>query len=209
LLYALALGVGTTTTSIAMARQELRTRMRENNLCALISCARMFEYWDRVGPEGPMLTRRIFQISLGTFAALLGAASAQQADTVTARIRVDEGARATISVLAQASLKIERDESEEAKQLIGRAPPGRAAPIIFIIVGAIATTELLEMIREMLRQFYYGGVTIDTRTQPPTVTSDPKIPASVIVVINADGTARQLTNDQLSPNVLKSVLRSR
>jgi ligand-binding sensor domain-containing protein len=46
---------------------------------------------------------------------------------------------------------------------------------------------------------YYGGVVIDTRTRP----ASPKIPANMVVVINADGKTSQYTSNQISPDVLK------
>jgi hypothetical protein len=126
---------------------------------------------------------------------------------VTIRIRADESVRAVISPIAEESLTIEPDQSEEAKDLSRRSPPGRALPIIFIIVGAIAVTELLQMIKELLRQVYYGGVIIDTRSQPPSVTSDPKIPANMTFVVDANGKTNQFTNDQFSLDVLKLALK--
>jgi hypothetical protein len=119
------------------------------------------------------------------------------------RIRADESVRALIPPIAEGSLTIEPDQSPAATDLAERVPAGRAVPIIFIIVGAIAVTELLQMIRELVRQVYYGGVVIDTRTQPPSVTSDPKIPANMIFVIDADGKTNRFTNDQFSLDVLK------
>jgi hypothetical protein len=63
--------------------------------------------------------------------------------------------------------------------------------------------ELLQMIEELLRQFYYGGVVIDMRSQPPSVTSDRKIPANMIFVIDAGGKTTRYTSDQLTLDVLK------
>jgi hypothetical protein len=152
-----------------------------------------------------MLTRRSFHvamISLG-IATFPRGASTQQDQMVMVRIRADESARAVIPPIGQGDLTIEPDQSEAAKDLAQRSPPGRAVPIIFIIVGAIAVTELLQMIKELVRQVYYGGVVIDTRTQPPSVTSDPKIPANMIFVIDAAGNTDRFTNDQFSLDVLK------
>lgn len=132
----------------------------------------------------------------------------QKSDMVTIRIRADESVRAVIAPIAQEGLTIEPDESEEAKELARRVPPERALPILFIIVGAIALTELLQMIKELLREVYYGGVVIDMRSQPPSVTSDPKIPANMIFVIDTDGKTNRFTNDQFSLDVLKIALKA-
>jgi hypothetical protein len=53
-------------------------------------------------------------------------------------------------------LTIEQDESDEAKELIRRSPPARAVPIVLIIVGTMAVPLVVQMIREALRQIYYG-----------------------------------------------------
>jgi hypothetical protein len=158
-----------------------------------------------------MLTRRRFHIvtfSLGAVA-VSGGASSQQSDTVTIRIRVDESVRAVIPPIAQRNLTIERDQSKEAKDLAGLAPPERAIPIIFIIAGAMAVPMVLQMIREALRQTYYGGVMLDMRSRPPSVTSDPKIPGNMVFVIEADGKTTRYTSDQLSPELLTSLLKTK
>jgi hypothetical protein len=98
-------------------------------------------------------------------------AVSEQGDTVMVRVRADESVRAIIPPIAQENLKIEPDQSEDARELARRSPETRAAPIMLIIVGAIAVTELAQMIREMLRQVYYGDVVIDERSQPPNVAS--------------------------------------
>jgi hypothetical protein len=128
-------------------------------------------------------------------------------DMVTIRIRADETVRSVISPIAEANLEIEPDRSAEARNLAKLTPPERALPIIFIIVGAMALVELLQMIKELLRQIYYGGVVIDMRTQPPSVTSDPKVPANMVFVIDADGKTTQFTNDKFSLDVLKLALK--
>lgn len=156
-----------------------------------------------------MFTRRtfhVFALSLGS-AAFAGVARAQQDDLVTVRIRADETARAVLPPIEQENLTIEPDHSEEAKDLARRVPPGRALPILVIIAGAIAVTELLQMIKELYRQTYYGGVLIDTRAQPPSITSDPKIPANMVFVIGADGKTSQYTGDQFSLDALKVALK--
>jgi hypothetical protein len=158
-----------------------------------------------------MLTRRTFDLATISFgaAALSHGASAQQGDTVTVRIRVDESVRAAIPLLAQKNLTIEPDRSQEAKELALRSPPERAVPIIFIIAGAMAVPIVLQMIREALRQTYYGGVIIDMRTEPPSVASDPKIPGNMIFVIETGGKTTRYTSDQLSPELIGALLKAK
>ena len=128
-----------------------------------------------------MLTRRqfhIFWIGLGATSFAL-AARGQTDEMVNVRIRVDDTARAVLPPIEQKNLTIEPDNSQEANELAERVPPGRALPVLVIIAGAIAVTELLKMIQELYRQTYYGGVVIDTRQRPPEISSDPKIPGNM------------------------------
>ena len=158
-----------------------------------------------------MPTRRTFHIAalwLGA-GAFFRRAGAQQSDVVTIRMRVDDSVRAAIPMLAQKDLSIERDQSEEAKDLARRAPPERAVPIILVIAGAIAVPVILQMIREALRQTYYGGVIIDMRLQPPNVASDAKIPGNMVFVIETSGKTIRYTSDQLSLELLGALLKAK
>jgi hypothetical protein len=158
-----------------------------------------------------MLTRRAFHIVTFLLAnrAFSRSASAQQGDMVTIRMRFDESVRAVIPPIVQGNLTIEPDQSEEAKDLARRSSRERAVPIIFIIVGAMAVPVVLQMIREALRQTYYGGVIVDLRSQPPNVTSDPKIPGSMVFVVDTDGKTTRYTSDQLSSELLGSLLKAK
>ena len=155
-----------------------------------------------------MFARRqvhVLSVGLGTTFGL--SARGQTDQMVTVRIRVDDTARAVLRPIEQKTLTIEQDHSPEATELAERVPPGRALPILVIIAGAIAVTELLKMIRELYRQTYYGGVVIDTRSQQPMITSDPKIPGNMVFVIDAEGKTKQYTSDQFSLDALKAALR--
>jgi hypothetical protein len=113
-----------------------------------------------------MLTRRTFY-TLILLAPLPKRAACQIDSALDVRIRADETMRAAIPPIVQSSLKVEPDNSPAAKALARRVPKGRALPIIVLITGAIAIPIIIQMIREALRQVYYGGVLIDMRTQPP------------------------------------------
>jgi hypothetical protein len=78
---------------------------------------------------------------------------------------------------------------------------------MLVIVGAMTIPVVLQMIKELVRQTYYGGGVIDTRAQPASITNDPKIPANMVVVINADGKTGEYTSNQISPDFLKSWLK--
>jgi hypothetical protein len=112
-------------------------------------------------------------------------ASNQHGDMVTIRIRADETVRAVLPPIIQGNLAIEADQSKEANDL----------------------AKLMQMIKELLRQVYYGGVIIDTRSQPPSVTSDLQIPANMVFVIGKDGKTTQYKNDKFSLDVLKLALK--
>jgi hypothetical protein len=158
-----------------------------------------------------VLTRRLFHASILFISGAAGTferAYSQNDDKVTIRIRVDESVRQSIPPLVQRNLTIERDQSEEANELIRRSPPARAVPVIFIIVGAMAVPVVLQMVREALRQIYYGGVLIDMRTQPPTVTSDPRVPGNMIFLTDSAGKTSQFTSDQLNPALLAQLLKA-
>ena len=156
-----------------------------------------------------MLTRRQFHVlSIGLGATSFApVARGQTDDMVNVRIRVDDTARAVLRPIEQKNLTIEPDNSQEANELAKRVPPGRALPVLVIIAGAIAVTALLKLIQELYRQTYYGGVVIDTRQQPPTISSDPKIPGEMVFVIGADGKTTQYTGDQFSLDALKVALK--
>ena len=158
-----------------------------------------------------MLTRRALELLMLSVAgaAFSPLAFAQPADTVIVRMRVDDSVRQAIPPILQQQLTIETDQSAEAQELIRRSPPSRAVPIVFIIAGAMAIPLVLQMIRETLRQFYYGGVVIDMRATPTSVKSDPQIPANMVFVIDTEGKTTRYTSDQLSPDMLTSLLKAK
>jgi hypothetical protein len=181
-------------------RTQIALQSDENCATAYCNC--------RVGCGAVVLTRREFlpALALGV-AAAPSDMSGQQGEAVIIRMRVDDSVRQSIPPVLQQHLKIDVDQSDEAKELVGHSPAGRAVPVMFIIVGAIAVPVVLQMMRETVRQFYYGGVLLDLRSQPPSVTSDPKIPANMIFTIDGDGKMSRFTSDQLSPELLASLLK--
>lgn len=157
-----------------------------------------------------VLTRRQFQLAaICAGVAPPQFAYAQGNQPVTVRIRADERVRSILQPIEEQALSIEPDQSAEAKALAKQVPANRAIPIFVIIVGAIAATELLKMIRELYRQTYYGGVLIDTRTKPPVVTSDPKIPANMVFVVDTDGKITRYTGDNFDLGALKLTLNAK
>ena len=127
-------------------------------------------------------------------------------ESVTVRIRTDETVRGILPPVVQQNLTIAPDRSALAQQMASRAPLERAAPLILIIVGAIAVVQIAEMVNEMVREYYYGGVIVDGRKSPPEITNDPRVPANTVIVFQADGTATQIKGGELSAGLLESVL---
>ena len=158
-----------------------------------------------------MLTRRTLGLRnlalLSTY--LSGVRQLRAEGLLTVRIRADEVVRGVLPPIALRSLTISPDMSSSAIEMRSRAPAERAAPIILVIVGAIALVQIVQMINEMVRQFYHGGVVIDGRKVPPEITNDPKIPAHLILVFQADGTVRQFSAGELPSNLLESVLKAK
>jgi hypothetical protein len=158
-----------------------------------------------------MVTRR----SLGLSGLMLLPASTRTScqlrgdELLTVRIRADETVRGVLPPIALQNLIVAPDQSAAARQMANRAPPGRAAPVILIIVGAIALVQIVEMINEMVRQFYYGGIVVDGRKSPPEITNDPKVPPNMVLVFQGDGTVQQFKSGELPTGLLESVLKVR
>jgi hypothetical protein len=83
---------------------------------------------------------------------------------------------------------------------------GKAAPVILIIVGAIAAINIAEMLLELVREYYYGGVLIDTRVTPTLITNEPKIPADTLVVISKDNSHAKFRKTDISTGFVSSIL---
>ena len=154
-----------------------------------------------------MLTRRHLAVVLMGSLAAPRSVWSQSDNKVVVRVRVDQTAVQAVPAIERKNLSIEPDNSDEGKSLAAQAPAGRALPILVIIAGAIAVTELLQMIKELYRQTYYGGVLIDTCSKPPNITSDLKIPANMVFVTDCEGKTTQYTSDQFSLDALKVALK--
>jgi hypothetical protein len=156
-----------------------------------------------------MLTRRSCTLLLASAGLSCTLGYTQSPDNIPIRIRVDDSVSQAIPPILLRDLAQETDESDEARELARRSPATRAVPAFIILVGAVAVPTIIQMIRESLRQVYYGGVLIDARTQPPTIKSDPQVPGNMIFVIDPEGKLSRFTSDQLSPETLLSWLRTK
>jgi hypothetical protein len=126
----------------------------------------------------------------------------------TVRIRADETVRGVLPPIALRNLTMELDQSVLAREMAARAPPERAVPVILIIIGALALTQIVQLIHELVRQYYYGGVVVDGRKSPPEISNDPKIPANMVIVFSSDGTVKQFSSGNLPLNLLESVMKA-
>jgi hypothetical protein len=155
------------------------------------------------------LTRRLF--GLGSLALLqvggVKQGAAQLDEMFIVRIRADETVRGTLPPIIAQNLVIEPDLSSEAREIASRSPPERGGPVILMIVGAIALSQIIQLVNELVRQFYYGGVVIDGRKSPPEISNDPKIPANMVFVFEHDGSVKQFKSGELPVDLLSSVLK--
>jgi hypothetical protein len=135
--------------------------------------------------------------------------SAEADELVSVRIRADETVRGTLPPVSLQSLAITPDQSSFAREMASRAPPERGAPVILLIAGAIALVQIAQMLNEMVREFYYGGVIVDGRKTPPEITNDPRIPPGMIFVYQGDGTVQKFDRGGAPPGILRDVLKAK
>jgi len=128
-------------------------------------------------------------------------------NTYQVRIRADDVVKGSMPPIALEDLHIEQDRSTEAQVLAQRAPVGRAAPLFVWIIGAMGATLVLQFVREQARQYWYGGVLIDARTTPVTITNDLRIPGDMVLVIEASGRSMRYRSNDLPAEIIENVLR--
>jgi hypothetical protein len=90
-------------------------------------------------------------------------------------------------ITLRAGLAIHDDNSPEAERLKSQVPSGKAIPVVLIIIGILSIPVLWNSIQEMLRERYWGGVLIDSRSTPPTIVNSDKVPAKFVFIIDANG----------------------
>jgi hypothetical protein len=131
-------------------------------------------------------------------------ALAQEARQI--RIQLDQQALNTLPGDERAGLAVTEDISPEAQALKARSPPGKAIPIIYLIVGLLSLPSIWAAIQEMLRRSEYGGVIIDTRTTPANIHHDPSVQADLVLVIRANGSAETVRSTLATEDFLRSIL---
>ena len=118
------------------------------------------------------------------------------------RIQLDDGALQTIPGDERADVTVAEDKSTTAQALIKETPHGRAVPIIFIVIGVLSVPVIWDTIREMLRRQYYGGVIIDGRQTPASITHDKTLPAEMVLFIGSDGKSQRYEAKNIPEDLL-------
>lgn len=154
-----------------------------------------------------MMSRRgIMGLMLLTLSAS-NKARAQDSAPYEVRIRANQDAlNAAIPAIEQVGLTISPDQSDEAKELLSRAPKDRAAPVVLIIIGAIAAINISNMLLQLARSYYYGGVVIDARGEKISISNDVKIPAGLVIVIAKDGSKTTFKESDISAGFVNDIL---
>jgi hypothetical protein len=122
------------------------------------------------------------------------------------RIQLDQQALNTVPGDERADLEVTEDTSPEAQALKAHSPPGKAIPIIYLIVGLLSLPSIWASIQEMLRRREYGGVIIDTRTTPVNIHHDLSVQADLVLVVRADGSTESVRSTLATQDFLKGVL---
>lgn len=135
----------------------------------------------------------------------LRSAGAQE-EATQVRIQLDQQALNTVPGDERADLEVTEDTSPEAQALKAHSPPGKAIPIIYLIVGLLSLPSIWASIQEMLRRREYGGVIIDTRTTPANIHHDLSVQADLVLVIRADGSTENVRSTLATQDFLKGVL---
>jgi hypothetical protein len=121
------------------------------------------------------------------------------------RMQLDEGALQTIPGDERADVLVEEDKSTSAQALIKETPPGKAVPIIYIVVGVLSIPVIWDTVREMLRREYYGGVVIDARQTPALITHNKTLPATFILFIGPDGKSQRYEARNVPEDLLAKI----
>ena len=156
------------------------------------------------GANGPICRR-----TLALVAAILAWAPhafSEPADTAAVRLRVEQQALLRIPLRTRQTLSVAEDNSADAKTLVAGAPPTHAVPVFFVVAGVLAAPILYDAVLEMIRETVYGGVIMDLRDKPPTITNSRAIPAGVVEVIKTDGSTETRQSQSFLLETLKAWL---
>jgi hypothetical protein len=150
--------------------------------------------------------RGVLPVVWGVCIAGWGLRSVMAQEATQIRIQLDQQALNTVPGDERAGLEVTEDTSPEAQALKARSPPGKAIPIIYLILGLLSLPSIWSAVQEMLRRREYGGVVIDTRTTPANIHHDQSVQADLVLVIRADGSTESVRSTLATENFLKGVL---
>jgi hypothetical protein len=150
--------------------------------------------------------RGVLPVVWGVCIAGWGLRSAMAQEDAQIRIQLDQQALNTVPGDERADLEVTEDTSPEAQALKARSPPGKAIPIIYLIVGLLSLPSIWGAVQEMLRRREYGGVIIDTRTTPANIHHDQSVQGDLVLVVRADGSTETVRSTLATEDFLKGVL---
>lgn len=85
---------------------------------------------------------------------------------------------------------------------------GRGLPLIYILLGIVASKSLAEAIIEIRRSLKYGGTVVDVRKDRVRIEHDPALDPKVLVVVTNDDSKVFRRDDVLNAHDLSEVLLS-
>jgi len=150
--------------------------------------------------------RGVLSAAWGVFIAGLGLQSALAQEAAQIRMQLDQQGLNTIPGDERVGLEEKEDTSPEAEALKKRSPPGKAIPIIYLVVGVLSIPSIWGAIQEMLRRHEYGGVVIDMRQTPANIRHDQSLQADLVLVIRTDGSTETVRSTLATEDFLKHVL---
>jgi hypothetical protein len=154
------------------------------------------------------ITRRdALSAAWGAWVAASGPQSAMAQDGPAVRMQLDQQALNAVPGDERARLEVTEDTSSAAQDLKARSSPGKALPVIYLIVGILSLPSIRGVVQEMLRRHEYGGVVIDTRTSPANIRSDLTVQADSVVVVRADGSTESVRSTLVTEDFFRRVLR--
>jgi hypothetical protein len=150
--------------------------------------------------------REALSAAWGACIAVIAPRSVMAQEATKIRIQLDQQALNTVPGRERAGLEVRVDTSPAAEDLKARSLPGKAVPLIYLVVGLLSLPSIWGTVQEMLRRREYGGVIIDARTSPPNIHHDQSLPADLVLVLKTDGSTETVPSTLATQDFLKGVL---
>ena len=156
--------------------------------------------------RAPHFSRRIALVSLtGACIAAFASGSTSAQESAQVQIQLDQQALNTLPGDERADLNVQEDTSPSAGALKARSQPGKAIPVIYLVIGVLSIPSIWSAVQEMLRRHEYGGVVIDTRTTPANIHHDQSLQADLVMVIRTDGSMETIRSALATDVYLKRI----